>query len=404
VIRSFVLLAIAASAVAQTGLLEQADEAFRQSDFARAGALARQAVETDPTAIHGHMILGAIAAREKQWAATERHFQAVTKLDPSNPYGYFYLGQANLYQRRWDTAIRFFLDALERQYPETGRLLVELATAQNEGGQPKEALATLSKTSPPPDPSLAAQYHAVTAFAQAALSDLAPAVDSMRLALQFDDAAPHYWEFLIDVLIRMNRTPQALAEAIRAQRKFPDQPEIQFLFALASYHVTESPLSRLALRNLSEADPGGGRVLLAEGLALRKEGQNERATVAFRKAAASGVPDAHLLLGILLRETGDNAGALKEFREAERVSPNNGQALQEVARMLMTSGDLAGALARLKKAAELIPSSPPVHYQLSILFRRMGQNEEAERHLNLFRQLQAEQARQAVPELMPPQE
>jgi Flp pilus assembly protein TadD len=69
--------------------------------------------------------------------------------------------------------------------------------------------------------------------------------------------------------------------------------------------------------------------------------------------------------------------------------------------MLITRGDLAGALARLKRAAELMPSAPPVHYQLGILYRRMGQNAEAERHLNLFRQLQAEQARAARSDTKP---
>jgi Flp pilus assembly protein TadD len=170
---------------------------------------------------------------------------------------------------------------------------------------------------------------------------------------------------------------------------------------LASYHVTESPLSRLALRNLREADPADPRVLLAEGLALRKEGDNEQATIEFRNAAARGVPDAHLLLGILLREAGDQSGAEKEYSEAERVNPNNGQVLLEMARMLITRGDLAGALGRLKRAAELMPSAPPVHYQLGILYRRMGQNDTAEQHMNLFRQLQAEQARQAGSDAKP---
>jgi Flp pilus assembly protein TadD len=389
------LIAIAAGLAAQTSnLLEQADEAFHQGDFERARTLAQRVVEGDPAALHGHMILGVIAAQKDQWEVANRHFQTIIKLDPSNPYGYFYLGQAQLYQRDWEAAIKFFTSALERQYPETGRVLVELALAQNEAGHPTEALATLGKTSPPDDQGLAAQYYGVTAFAQAGLNQLGPAIEAIRLALQFDDAA-HYWEFLIDALLRTDHAPQALAEAIRAQRKFPDQPEIQYLFALASYRVTESPLGRLALRNLREAAPADARVLLAEGLALRKEGKNDQASIAFRDAAARGVPDAHLLLGILLREAGDQAGAEKEYREAERVNPNNSQVLLEMARVLITNGDLSGALARLKKAAELTPSAPAVHYQLGTLYRRMGQNDDAERHLNLFRQLQAEQAPQA---------
>jgi Flp pilus assembly protein TadD len=396
VIRSLLTIFLAACLGAQTpSLIEQADEAFRQGDFERAVILAQRALDHDPATLHGHMILGVIAAQKNQWDASNRHFQTVVKLDPTNPYGYFYLGQAKLYQRQWESAIQFFTMALERQYPESDRLLVELALAQNEAGRPKEALATLNKTSPPADPRLAAQFHAVTAFAQASLNQIPTAIDAVRLALQFDDSGPHLWEFLIDALIRTDQTPQALAEAIRAQRKFPDNADIQFLFALASYHVTESPLSRLALRNMREADPASPRVLLVEGLALRKEGHNEQATIAFRNAAAKGVPDAHLLLGILLREAGDHAGAEKEYREAERVNPNNGQVLLEVAKLLMTRGDNAGALDRLKKAAELMPSAPPVQYQLGIVYRRLGQNADAERHLQLFRQLQAEQAQGA---------
>jgi Flp pilus assembly protein TadD len=232
----------------------------------------------------------------------------------------------------------------------------------------------------------------VTAFAQGRLNQFTPAIEAIRRAREIDDANPQLWEFLIDALIQSGQNPQALAEAIRAQRKFPDHPDIQFQFALASYHVTESPLSAVALRNLREADPASPRVLLAEGLLHRKEGRSEQATSAFRQAAARGVPDAHLLLGILLREAGDEPGAEREYLEAERTNPNNGQVLLEIGKLLTTRGDLPGALVRLSKAAEVMPSAPPVHYQLAIVYRRLGQNEAAEKHLQLHQQLRAEQA------------
>src|SRR5688572_23290183 len=351
------LVILALSVLAQSStILEQADAAFRNGDLERSMSLARRVLARDPNAVHAHMILGVIAAQKKEWAVSNKHFQAVVKLAPSNPYGYFYLGQARLYQQQWEPAIQFFVKALEREYPEVDRLLVELALAQNEAGRPKQALEMLGKTSPPANPQKAAQYHAVAAFAQAKLNQIGPAIEAARRALQAD-ATPHVWEFLIDVLIQTDQAPRALAEAILAQRKFPDHPEIQFLFALASYHVPESPLSGVALRNLREADPASPRVLLAEGLLHRKEGRNEQATSAFRQAAAKGVPNARLLLGILLRETGDEAGAEREYGAAERLNPNNGQLQLEIGKMLLNRGDLAGALARLKRAAELMPSA-----------------------------------------------
>ena len=382
-------------AAQQLSLLEQADEAFRQGEFDRAAVLAQRVLARDPAAVHGHMILGVIAAQKKQWDTSNRHFQAVVKLAPSNPYGYFYLGQAKLYQQQWEAATQFFVKALEREYPEVDRLLVELALAQNEAGRPKQALETLGKTSPPANPQMAAQYHAVTAFAQAKVNQIAPAIEAARRALRLDPT-PHVWEFLIDTLIQTDQAPRALAEAILAQQKFPDHPDILFLFALASYHVPESPLSGVALRNLREADPASPRVLLAEGLLHRKAGRNEQATSAFRQAAAKGVPNARLLLGILLRETGDEAGAEREYGAAERLNPNSGQLQLEIGKMLLNRGDLAGALTRLKRAGQLMPSAPPVHYQLGIAYRRLQQTDEAERHFQLYRQLLADQMQSAT--------
>ena len=87
---------------------------------------------------------------------SDKHFQAVVKLEPSNPFGHFYLGQSRLYQQQWDAAIRYFRSALERQYPEKERVLVELALAQNEAGHPDHALATLHEAAPGGDDGLSA--------------------------------------------------------------------------------------------------------------------------------------------------------------------------------------------------------------------------------------------------------
>jgi hypothetical protein len=51
--------------------------------------------------------------------------------------------------------------------------------------------------------------------------------------------------------------------------------------------------------------------------------------------------------GILLREAGEISEAEREYREAERVNPNNAQALMEMAKVLWEKGDLEGALTRL---------------------------------------------------------
>lgn len=377
-------VAYAVCAFGQTGnALEKADEAFRQGDFASASTLARQALARDPDAVHAHMILGVIAAQNNRLEASTKHFEAIVRLDPANPYGYFYLGQAELYRQQWEPAILNFTKALERRHPDPDRVTVELALAQNEVGRPQQALATLSRIAPPPGGHEAAQYHAVTAFARAKLNQPGPAIAAIRNSLQLDDSNVHYWDFLIDELIKTDQNPQALGEAIRAQRKFPDNGDIQFLFALASYHVTESPLSNLALRNLREAEPDSPRVSLAEGLLYRKEGKMEEANQAFRRAAQRGVPDAHLLLGIVYKENGEYAAAEREYREAERLNPRNGQVLLESGKLALARGEIEQARNRFERALEFMPDAPAVHYQLGLIYHRLGQAEKAAAHLKL---------------------
>jgi tetratricopeptide (TPR) repeat protein len=386
-------LCLLACAFAQTpDLLERADEAFRQGDLDHAASLAQQVIARNPSAVHAHLIAGVVAAQKNQWSVSDRHFQTVVRLEPANPYGYFYLGQAKLYQQQWEPAIRFFTKALEHQYPDRGRVIIEMALAQNETGRSQQALENLAKLTPPDDPRLAAQYYSVTAFARANTNEPGPAIEAIRHALELDDSIPQSWTFLIGTLLKMDEAPRALAEAIRAQKKFPDDADVQYLFALASYYVSESPLSRLALRNLRDADPKDPRVLLAEGLLHRKQGRNEEATSSFRQAVQRGVDDAHLLLGIVYRENGDIAAAKTELEQAERLNPRNPQAALEMGRVLLSEGQLDAAKTRLEKAVLALPENPTAHYQLGLLYRKLNQPEKAEEHFRKSRDL-AVQAR-----------
>ncbi|PYV14356.1 MAG: hypothetical protein DMG07_12125 [Acidobacteria bacterium] len=338
--------------------IEQAEQAFRSGDLEQAQTFARQALAKQPGSGSAHMILGVIAAQRQQWDAAKLHFRAVVRLAPSDPNGYFYLGQANLYQQNWATAAYYFTRALETNYPDRERLIVELAFAENEAGRPKQALATLGKVRLPVQGPHAAQFHAVTAFIQEKLQQPDPAIKAIRRAIDLDESNAQYREFLISSLISADRVNAAVEEAIRAQRKFPDHPDIQFLFGVASYYITESHFTKLALRNLREVEPNGPRVLLIEGMLNRKQGQTDEATLAFTEAAKRGVPDAHLLLGIVLREAGDYIGAEREYRAAERLNPRNGQVLLELGKVLLIRGSVNEALTRLLRAVQYMPANP----------------------------------------------
>ena len=385
--------AAALALFAQVSDIEQADAAFRGGEIDQAVAFARRAITRDPGQVHGHMILGVIAAQREQWLAANGHFQTVVRLAPSDPHGFFYLGQAKLYQKQFVPAVRDFQKALSLGFPDRDRLLVELAFAENEAGRPKQALDRLAQVAPPAEPPRAAQYFAVTGFAHSKLGHPREAIDAIRKARDIDGANPQYWDFLITALIGTDQTTRALSEAIQAQAKFPDHPGLQYLFALANYYVVESPLLSLALRNLSEVEPAASpRLLLVEGMLLRKQGQMEEATRAFEQAARRGAPDSHLLLGIVYKENGNYDAAEREYRSAEKENGSNGQVMLELGKLSLTRGQFEEARMRLVKAVTLLPDFSSAHYQLGLAYGRLGQKGKSEYHLNLSRELDRKQA------------
>ena len=386
-------LGAALALFAQVSDIEQADAAFRGGEIDKAATLARRAVLRDPAQVHGHMILGVIAAQREQWLAANGHFQTVVRLAPADPQGFFYLGQAKLYQKQFEPAVRDFQKALSLGFPDRDRLSVELAFAENEAGRPQQALDRLAQVSPLSEAPRAAQYFAVTGFAHSKLGHRREAIDAIRKARDIDGTNPQYWDFLITALIGTDQTTRALSEAIQAQARFPDHPGIQYLFALANYYVVESPLLSLALRNLREVEPPASpRLLLVEGMLLRKEGKMEEATRAFEQAARRGAPDSHLLLGIVYKENGNYDAAEREYRAAEKENGSNGQVMLELGKLSLTRGQFEEARARLAKAVTLLPDFSSAHYQLGLAYGRLGLQDKSEYHLNLSRELDRKQA------------
>ena len=93
-----------------------------------------------------------------------------------------------------------------------------------------------------------------------------------------------------------------------------------------------------------------------------------------------------MLLGIVYKESGDYGAAEREYREAERLNPRNGQMMLEMGKLLVARGELEQARLRFEKAAEYMPDAPAVHYQLGLLYRRLGQPEKAQHHLQLSKE------------------
>ena len=378
---------------AQEPLVQQARQAFRLGQLEKAASLAEQVLAQAPESVTAHIILGVIGAQGKQWSTARRHFEKVTELAPSDPNGYFYLGQAYFYEQQWAKAANHFAQALERNHADRARLIVQLAFAQNEAGRAREALSTLGKIQAPASGPHAAQYHAVRAYAHAKLNKPDSAVASMRRAREFDRENPAYWEFIVSQLVQSDRLSLAVSESVEAQKKFPDFEGIHYFFGVSSSRLGNIDLARLALRNLLELNPEDPRSLMLQGIVHRQEGRMQEALQVFARAARQDIPDSHLLLGLVLKDSGDLDAAEREFQRAQQHNPKNGQARFELGKLLLARGKLPEARIHLEKAAQYIPRTSSVHYQLANLYRRLGEEQKARQSLATFERLKKQMDR-----------
>ncbi len=110
------------------------------------------------------------------------------------------------------------------------------------------------------------------------------------------------------------------------------------LFQLGLLSMKDDPTNALDL--LSRAaryapQTAKAAPLVAAGDLLVEQGDAESASTAYRRAIANApyVFDAHLGLARALEALGDDAGALKEYREAARFDPSNAEVAAAIFRL-----------------------------------------------------------------------
>lgn len=98
------------------------------------------------------------------------------------------------------------------------------------------------------------------------------------------------------------------------------------------------------------------------GEALRRRGQLDAAYKVARGGLARypALADAHDLVGRILGDQGDLAGAFDAWAEALRLDPMRIGALKGIAFLYFRAGDVPAALEHLRRAAEVDPDDPSI--------------------------------------------
>lgn len=128
----------------------------------------------------------------------------------------------------------------------------------------------------------------------------------------------------------------------------------------------------------------GGVLVCALAVAARTEAGYWKNGVVLWSHALDSHPEsylAHLNLGNEYFNRGDEAAALRHFREALRLSPNSAESHNSIGVALLKQGDAAGALKHFRLAVHLKPNYAEARRNLGARLVGLGEIDEATSHL-----------------------
>lgn len=349
--------------------LEQGQQALKENRPDTAAKAYRAILKIDPANVEAHANLGVVAMVQGDWAGAAAELQKALKLQPSHWKVQALLGLCDLHLGRLSEATKLLSSSFPRLEDPKLRLEAGLQVVEvwYQSGELEKASTVLSQ--------LQQLYPANAAVLYAAFrvhSDLAfQAIDSLALAAP-DSVQLH--RALAEHMVNEGNAPEAIAEYRKALESSP---------GLAGVHY-----------ELGEA-------LLADS---HLEASLAEAKKEFESALALNPSDARseCKLGKIELWRSSSKTAFDHYARAIELNPEIVCAKLGLAGLLIDEGKTQAALGYLQSAARSEPYNAEVRHRLAVLYRSMGQNQEADRELSAFQELekvqsQLQKALQQVP-------
>lgn len=305
--------------------------------------------------------LGAVEARQEQFALALNHFQEAEKWSAETRGLMRNIGMA---------AARL------SNYPESVRALRPVVNA-NPGDTVARSMLGLG-------------LFATEAYGEAA-EVLAPLGDSV---LERPELA-YAWA---SSLVKINQYPKASALLNKLnERQLP--PEILIVIAQTWSQMGNYPKTVEICHKALDSDPKLRRAHYIAGLALIHQDHPAEAAQEFRSELQLDADsiDAQFHLAFTLLQLSQNEEATHWLRSVLARNPEHPEANYELGKELMSEAKPADAVPYLEAAARLKPQFEPVHYQLQSAYRASGRKQDADREANIYRELKAKSRNITLP-------
>jgi tetratricopeptide (TPR) repeat protein len=109
-------------------------------------------------------------------------------------------------------------------------------------------------------------------------------------------------------------------------------------------------------------------------------------------------PDAKFSLGFVYLQQSKTQEAAELFRQVLTLHPDHAKSQYELGKILLDQGQVKEAIEHLEAAARLSPQVDYVHYQLQAAYRKESRIADADRELELYKELKAKSRERTVPQ------
>jgi tetratricopeptide (TPR) repeat protein len=266
-----------------------------------------------------------------------------------------------------------------QNYQECVRALSQVLT-----GNPSDAVARAM---------LGSAYFALDDYRQAART-IAP----LGERAMHDPTLGYTWAASLSRLGELTQATQILQEYEKADLS----PDAILLVGQLWTDMADYSRAVESFHRALDRDPSLARAHYFAGLAQLHWDHSNEALEEFNAALklAPDDPDAKIGLGYVYLQQAKQAEAIDLFRSVIATHPENGNAHYQLGKLLLDAGKVQEAVAHLEAAARALPQTDYVHYQLQAAYRKESRTADADRELQIYRELKAKNRALTVPRPM----
>ena len=371
------LTALACSAVllAQRAPVEQAWDLLAKGERQQAIRVLREIIKNNPKDAEARLVLGSVLMEDGERSESIAHLSEAVRLRPGSAQAHNALGEAfNTFGDR--KAARGSFEKAIALDPEFAQARVNLAHVLLEAGElgaaAKQLDRALLRLGNSPD---AANAHYLRAKVHTEQNEVAKAAAQLQQAVSLQPDFAEAWSDLGQARKALLDDAGALTAFERAVKLSPKDAVAQYRLGAEYLHMAKIQQAIHPLQEAVRLDPENQSALYSLQMALRADGQLERASEVKQKLAdllrkrdkASENALTAVQLnnqGADLEKSGNLRGALEKYRAALDLYPEHVGIRVNVAAALLRLGQRSEGISELREALRRDPGNTAVKQAL----------------------------------------